>query len=138
MDYLLDTSACIDAIKNRLPLVRQRLAEVLRAGAHVYVPSIVSFELWYGVAKSALPEANAKLLDAFLAGASGLPPFEAEDARVAGFVRARLEKAGKLIGSYDLLIAAQALRNKMTLVTSNVREFRRVKGLAWEDWSRPG
>jgi tRNA(fMet)-specific endonuclease VapC len=137
MDYLLDTSACVDAIKNRTPLVRKRIAEVMRGGARVYVSSVASFELWYGAAKSAFPEANAKLVEAFLAGASGITPFDEEDARAAGIVRARLEKAGKPIGSYDLLIAAQALRHEMTLVTSNVREFNRVKGLTWADWARP-
>ncbi len=137
MDYLLDTSACVEAIKNRAPLVRKRLGEAMRAGARVYVSSIASFELWYGAAKSAFPEANAKLVHAFLTGASGIVPFEEEDARAAGAVRAKLEKAGKPIGSYDLLIAAQALRHDMTLVTSNVREFSRVKGLTWADWARP-
>jgi tRNA(fMet)-specific endonuclease VapC len=48
-----------------------------------------------------------------------------------------LEADGKPIGAYDLLIAGQVLRNKFTLVTSNVREFARVKGLAWQDWGKP-
>jgi tRNA(fMet)-specific endonuclease VapC len=46
-----------------------------------------------------------------------------------------LERAGTPIGPYDLLIAAQALRSGSTLVTANVREFRRVPGLAVEDWT---
>ncbi|PYT80201.1 MAG: VapC toxin family PIN domain ribonuclease [Acidobacteria bacterium] len=137
MDYLLDTSACVDAIKNRTPLIRKRISEAMRGGARVYVSSIASFELWYVAAKSASPEDNAKLVDAFLAGASGIISFEEEDARSAGSRRAKLEKARKPIGSYDLLIAGQALRHGMTLVTSNVREFHRVKGLAWTDWARP-
>jgi predicted nucleic acid-binding protein len=37
---------------------------------------------------------------------------------------------------YDLLIAGQALRREFTLVTANVTEFARVKGLAWQDWSK--
>ena len=41
------------------------------------------------------------------------------------------------IGAYDLLIAGQALRHQLTLVTANVSEFSRVKGLAWQDWARP-
>jgi tRNA(fMet)-specific endonuclease VapC len=136
MDYLLDTSACVDAIKNRSPLLRRRIGEALRGGARVFVSCIASFELWYGVAKSAFPEVNAKLVHAFLAGASGILPFEEEDARSAGQARAKLEKAGKPIGSYDLLIAAQALRHSMTLVTSNGKEFGRLKGLVWMDWAR--
>jgi tRNA(fMet)-specific endonuclease VapC len=64
-------------------------------------------------------------------------PFEEEDAKVAGEVRAALEADGKPIGAYDLLIAGQALRSKFTLVTSNVSGFSRVKGLAWQDWGKP-
>ena len=62
--------------------------------------------------------------------------FEEEDAKTAGTVRASLEAAGRPIGAYDLLMAGQALRNKVTLVTANAREFSRVKGLDWEDWGK--
>jgi len=51
-------------------------------------------------------------------------------------IRATLEKAGRPIGAYDLLIAGQAVRHKMTLVTANSKEFSRVKGLVWEDWAK--
>ena len=58
------------------------------------------------------------------------------DAKLAGTVRAATEAAGKPIGAYNLLIAGQALRHKLTLVTAKVREFGRIKGLQWEDWAR--
>jgi tRNA(fMet)-specific endonuclease VapC len=64
-------------------------------------------------------------------------PFESEDAEVAGEIRADLERTGKPIGAYDLLIAGQAIRNKVTLVTANVSEFARVKGLLWDGWGKP-
>ena len=73
---------------------------------------------------------NTNRLQTILAG------FEDEDARSAGTIRATLEKAGRPIGAYDLLIAGQALRQKMTLVTANSKEFSRVKGLVWEDWAK--
>ncbi len=53
----------------------------------------------------------------------------------AGRVRATLEIAGKPIGAYDVLIAAQARRRSATLVTSDVAEFDRVSGLKREDWA---
>jgi len=64
-------------------------------------------------------------------------PFESEDAEIAGEIRADLERTGKPIGAYELLIAGQAIRNKVTLVTANVSEFARVKGLLWDDWGKP-
>jgi PIN domain len=56
----------------------------------------------------------------------------------AGDLRATLEAAGTPIGPYDLLIAAQALRTGATLVTANVSEFARVRGLVWQDWTVEG
>src|SRR5271154_2241303 len=110
MNYLLDTNACIALINGKSPVLRTRFNKVLAEEAKVMVPSAVAFELWYGVAKSGRPEANALLVEAFLSGPVSLLPFDPEDAQVAGQVRAALEKVGKPIGAYDLLIAAQALR----------------------------
>ena len=72
----------------------------------------------------------------FLAGPARVLEFGKEDARYAGEIRNTLERTGKPIGTYDLLIAGQALSRKLTLVTANAREFDRVKGLDWEDWGR--
>ena len=134
--YLLDTNACIVLINNTSSSVRTRLQKALAQDEKVLVSSVVAFELWYGVAKSARPEANARLVETFFAGPVSLLAFEPEDAKVAGRVRAGLEAVGKPIGAYDLLIAGQALRHQLTLITANVREFGRVKGLEWEDWAR--
>ena len=134
--YLLDTNACIALINNKSPLVRTRLQKVLAQDEKVLVSSVVALELWYGVAKSARPEANARLVETFFAGPVSLLAFEPEDAKVAGRVRANLEAVGKPIGAYDLLIAGQALRHQLTLITANGMEFGRVKGLEWEDWAR--
>jgi tRNA(fMet)-specific endonuclease VapC len=52
-------------------------------------------------------------------------------------LRTDLERRGKLIGPNDMLIAAHALALDAILVTDNVREFKRVKGLKIENWLRP-
>lgn len=136
MDYLLDTNACIALINGHPSVVRVRLQKATAAAAHVLVSSIAVFELWYGVGKSARQEFNRKRLEAFLAGPILVLPFEDADAHIAGSVRADLEAAGKPIGAYDLLIAGQVLRHQLTLVTANVSEFSRVKGLNWQDWAK--
>lgn len=136
MNYLLDTNACIALINGKAPAVRTRLQNALTQHAKVLVSSVVVFELWYGVAKSTRPEANARLVETFFAGPVTLLDFAPEDAKVAGRVRASLEAVGKPIGAYDLLIAGQALRHRLTLITANAREFSRVKGLDWQDWAR--
>jgi tRNA(fMet)-specific endonuclease VapC len=137
MDFLLDTNACIALINGHPPAVRARLQKATTSGSHALVSSVALFELWYGVAKSARQDFNRKRLEAFLSGPILVLPFEDADSRTAGAVRAALESAGKPIGAYDLLMAGQALRHQLTLVTSNVSEFSRVKGLHWQDWSKP-
>jgi tRNA(fMet)-specific endonuclease VapC len=136
VSHLLDTNACIALINGKPASVRTRFQKAIIRRVEVFVSSIVAFELWYGVAKSTREEINRQRLEAFFEGPVSILPFEDEDARVAGKVRAALEKKGKPIGAYDVLIAGQALRHKFTLVTANTSEFARVRGLVWQDWSK--
>ena len=137
MSYLLDTNACIALINGAPASVRSRFQKASAGGAQVYISAVVTFELWYGVAKSTRPALNTQRLETFLSGPVFVLPFDDEDSRIAGSIRASLEISGKPIGAYDLLIAGQALARQLTLVTANVSEFTRVKGLAWQDWAKP-
>jgi tRNA(fMet)-specific endonuclease VapC len=49
-------------------------------------------------------------------------------------IRADLKKKGQLIGANDRLIAAHARSLSAIVVTNNVKDFARVKGLAIENW----
>jgi tRNA(fMet)-specific endonuclease VapC len=133
--YLLDTNAVIALLKDEPAIFRKRLRRAVSRGAAIAVSSIVLYELWYGVARSARRRENAERLRVFLSGGIEVSAFDEEDAKAAGELRATLEGAGTPIGPYDLLIAAQALRTGATLVTANVAEFTRVPGLQWQDWT---
>lgn len=136
MGYLLDTNACIALINRTSEPVRKRFSKAVESSEPVWVPSVSLYELWYGVAKSVQTEANTLRLKMFLAGSVRVLEFGEEDARCAGEIRDNLERIGKPIGTYDLLIAGQALSRKLTLVTANTKEFARVKSLVWEDWGK--
>jgi tRNA(fMet)-specific endonuclease VapC len=133
----LDTNAVIASINQRRPNVRKRLEEALFRGVTVGIPAIVLFEMWYGIKKSARPQANAASFAAFLTLDVMPWAFEPVDAEEAADIRAALERAGTPIGPYDVLVAAQARRRGALLVTTNEREFARVPGLKLEDWARP-
>lgn len=47
--------------------------------------------------------------------------FRLDDAEIYGVIRARLERAGQMIGPYDMQIAAQAISRRLTLVTNNTK-----------------
>jgi tRNA(fMet)-specific endonuclease VapC len=131
----LDTNIVIAVINQRAAAMRQRLMKTLHEGTIVGIPTVVLFELWYGIKKSARAQENAGALDNFLALDVTPWPFEPEDAEEAGDVRAALERLGTPIGPYDVLIAAQARRRGAILVTANKNEFARVPGLQTQDWT---
>lgn len=135
IEYSLDTNACIALINGSSVPVRRRFKEALSAGSVICVSTVAVHELWYGVAKSARRDYNTERVQAFLSGPVRLMAFDDADARAAGEVRALLEQERCPIGAYDSLLAGQAARRGFTLVTANVREFERVDGLMWEDWS---
>lgn len=136
MNYLLDTNACIALMSIRPNQVKRHFESAFHRGDKLFTSVVVAFELWYGVFKSARVLENTRRYDNLFSGPVGVIPFEEADAKLAGELRAKLEAAANPIGAYDLLIASQALRHRMTLITANVSEFSRVQDLAWEDWSK--
>jgi tRNA(fMet)-specific endonuclease VapC len=131
MLFLLDTNACVAYLRRAGSPVRQRLAQ--HDLADIAICSVVYAELCYGVLRSADPASGHARLTLFLANFVSLP-FDDRAAEIAAAVRADLAGKGLLIGPHDLLIAAIALANDLTLVTHNTREFGRVAGLKIEDW----
>jgi tRNA(fMet)-specific endonuclease VapC len=131
MRYLLDTNAVISMLNQAdrkvvLSVEKHRRQDVVTS-------SIVVHELYFGAYKSASPQKNVAAIE--LLNIAVLD-FDSVDAREAGRVRAHLAGKGRPIGPYDLLIAGQALRHDLVLITTNTREFRQVPGLICEDWSR--
>ena len=130
LKYLLDTNLCIRVLRDRPQGLRERFnAEA----SGLSVSSIVLYELLYGAAKSARPVENRRQVEAFAARLEVLD-FDADAAAHAGEIRAELEREGKPIGSYDVLIAGHARSRGLIVVTGNLAEFRRVDGLRCEDW----
>jgi tRNA(fMet)-specific endonuclease VapC len=127
---LLDTDVCI-AILNRDERTRPHLER--HAPSSMRISAITLAELRFGIAKSAQPRRVVANLNALRAKVGVVPFDELATARY-GELRALLEKRGSPIGPLDTLIAAHALSMRWTLVTHNVREFRRVPGLTIEDW----
>ncbi len=131
MTYLLDTNICIQYLNGRSETIRQRMES--SRPQDIVMCSVVKAELFYGVVKSTRPEKNREKLDEFLSRFVSLP-FEDNAAEVYGKIRKELEERGKPIGPNDLMIAAIAVANDLTLVTHNTAEFKRIKELQVEDW----
>jgi tRNA(fMet)-specific endonuclease VapC len=132
MKYLLDTNVVSDLVRAPQGRVAKRVRGV--GEAHVCTSIVVAAELRYGAAKRGSARLTEQL-EAVLGALDVLPLEEPADATY-GSIRARLEGAGQPLRAHDLLIAAQAVALGHTLVTDNEREFRRVQGLACENWLR--
>jgi tRNA(fMet)-specific endonuclease VapC len=128
--YLLDTNILSDLVRRPAGRIRDCIAE--RGEAQVCTSIIVAAELRFGAAKKGSERLTAQL-ESVLAALDILPFDEPADRRY-GEIRAALERAGTPIGASDLLIAAHALSQGLTLVTANEDEFRRVPGLIVENW----
>lgn len=132
MRFLLDTDTCIYALKQNERVITRLLAA---AREDVLISVITEGELRTGAGKGSSPSKTLRLVESFLSPIARLE-FTSDDAAVYAAIRAKLERAGTPIGPLDTLIAAQALARKLTLVSNNEREFRRVAGLSIQNWSR--
>lgn len=128
--YLLDTNIISDLIRNPKGKVAKHIARV--GEKNVCTSIIVAAELRYGCAKSG----SKRLLEAVegLLRELDVLSLEGPADTEYGRIRAELERKGSPIGGNDLLIAAHALAIEATIVTANMDEFARVKGLNVQNW----
>jgi len=132
MPYLLDTNIVSDLVKYPQGRAAKRTSN--SGDEKVATSIIVAAEMRYGSAR----KKSSRLLTQLetVLGAIEILPLETPADRHYAELRARLESIGKPISANDMLIAAQALALDYTLVTDNVGEFSRVKGLRVENWLR--
>lgn len=130
MRYLLDSNFCIEILRGKSHVAKAKLQTIeVRLLA---LCSVVEAELLVGVALSQNPASALSKLAPFLA----LPSFSFDRLAAQNYaaIRSELQLQGKLIGPNDLMIAAIARANNLTLITHNTGEFCRVRGLTIEDW----
>lgn len=126
--FLIDTDWVIDHF-NSISRVTRRLKELEPQGLGLSVISVA--ELWEGVYFSRDPKRGQVMLEEFLSGVVVLG-LDDEVCRQFGQLRGSLRKLGKTVGDFDLLIAATALQNNLTLLTNNRKHFKQIAGLKVE------
>ncbi len=131
MKYLLDTNTCIRYMNGHSRAIYQRLDAIDKQD--VAVCSIVKAELFYGAMRSHNPAKTLAGQQEFLSHFVSIS-FDDQAALHYGHIRADLFAKGQPIGPNDMMIAAIALANDLTLVTHNIGEFSRVQNLKTEDW----
>jgi tRNA(fMet)-specific endonuclease VapC len=131
MKYLLDTCVISDFVKSE-PHTINKIKHI--SPSHIIVSTIAVMELRYGLYLN--PERAKKvehIINAFLATIA-IIDFNKDDADAAAEINATLKQQGTPIGAYDVLLAGIARQRNLILVSSNMKEFQRVKNLHLENW----
>lgn len=129
MRYMLDTDIASYLIRGDHPGVTEKFTELYENCA---ISSITAAELQYGAKK----RSNRILTQKVQALCNLLPiiPWNDEAAKAYAKLRVELENAGTPIGNMDMLIAASAIAEDVTLVTNNVEHFSKVTSLKIVNW----
>ncbi len=129
MKFLLDSNICIHFLRGKYDII-EKLNEV--GIYNCAISEITLAELVFGAEKSDNPKKNHKLIEKFIGQLSILPIFDA--IHTYGKEKARLQSEGKMISDFDLLIGCTSIENDLIMVTENIKEFDRIKGIRIENW----
>ncbi len=126
MQYLVDSDWAIDYLNGFQSTIR-KLDDLFPLGVGISVISLA--EIYDGMYGSANVDQQERRLQELV---DPMEVLNVDDAicRIFAQERRRLRSIGSLIGDMDLLIAATAIRNSVTLLTNNRRHFERVQGLS--------
>ncbi len=124
--FLLETSVIIEHLKG------SKKGSLLQNLSGELYSSVICFaEIYEGILHlPADKQKKAKLhLNNFFYSLDGILTIDHKVAQRFSEIRAELRNKGKLIGDLDILIAATAIENNLTLITLNKRHFGRIKEL---------
>ena len=129
--YMLDTNICIYIIKKKSKNILQQLKKNKEDG--LYISTITLAELEFGIENSLYKEKNRIALLEFLTIIK-IVAFDESATKEYGIIKKQLKNENCLIGPLDMLIGAHAKSLEITLVTNNVKGFKRIKQLKVENW----
>ena len=131
MLYLLDTNTCIYFLNRSSERIVSQFKKY--SPSEILLSSITVAELFYGAEKSKARKKNWAVVEEFVSNFD-IVPFDEKSCQTYAKTRASLEKSGLPIGPMDLLIASISIANNYILVTNNIKEFKRIKGIKLENW----
>ncbi len=130
--YLLDTDTLIYSLKGD-----ERVADHFRAAAgQPKALSVISYgELYFGAMKSAYPQPNLAKVRRI---GELFPVVDVTRAvmETFGTLKADLQRGGRTVDDFDMIIASTALVLNYRLVTNNEKHFKGIPGLVLENWTR--
>jgi len=132
--YMLDTNTCSFLIRKKPEYLLEKLQQTAQAGHPIVVSSITYAELSFGAINKKASPKMAGIVSEFIERLDGIIAWDKIAVERSTQIKKELESIGTPIGHNDTLIAGHAIAMGAILVTDNVREFSRVKGLQHENW----
>jgi tRNA(fMet)-specific endonuclease VapC len=129
---MLDTDICSYIIREKPLKVFERF-EALDMD-QLFISVVTYAELIYGVEHSSSKKMNRSIVEDFV-NHLNIIEWDKSAAEQYGKIRAFLQAKGNIIGAMDMMIAAHAVSQKMTLITNNEKHFKRVPKLNVENWA---
>jgi tRNA(fMet)-specific endonuclease VapC len=134
--YMLDTNICSFIIRERPPVLLERLQSAVARQHRIVVSVVTYYEMLLGtIGRNASPR-HAPLVEALVARLSSILSWDRMAAEEAILIRKELAAKGTPIGGNDTMIAGHAIAADCVLITNNTREFFRVGNLRVEDWTK--
>lgn len=130
--YLLDTDIIIYSLKGN-EIVRRNLR--LHLNDPIKISAVTLMELYYGAYKSKRVASNLAKIKT-IENTLEIISISRELVEIFGILKSNLEKAGKPLDDFDLILASTAMTHNLTIVTNNEKHFRRIDGLKIENWSK--
>ena len=132
--YMLDTNTCSFLIRKRPEYLLDKLQDVVLSGHQVVISSITYAELTFGAINKKASPKMPSIVTEFVNRLDEIVAWDQKAVEVSTDIKKELESIGTPIGHNDTLIAGHCVSINAILVTDNVREFKRVDGLKFENW----
>ncbi|TFG18812.1 MAG: type II toxin-antitoxin system VapC family toxin [Promethearchaeota archaeon] len=129
---ILDTDILISFLRNKSPAV-QYITELTKKKQSLKTTIFNVAELYSGVYLSSNIAREIRILEAFIKTLEVLG-FESESSIVYGQISADLQKRGNPIGVMDELIGSIVIQNDETLITANIKHFKEIPHLNYQNW----
>jgi len=134
--YMLDTNMCSFLIRKRPAYLLDKLQKVVVSGHQVVISSITYAELTFGAINKKASPKMPMIVSEFVDRLDDVLAWDKKAVETSTNIKKKLESGGTPIGHIDTLIAGHCVSIDAILVTDNIREFKQVDGLKFENWIR--
>lgn len=132
--YMLDTNTCSFLIRKRSEYLLDKLQELVVSGHQLVISTITYAELTFGAINKKASPKMLGIVTEFVDRLDNVLSWDKKAVEASTAIKKKLDSEGTPIGHNDILIAGHCISIDATLVTDNVREFKRVDGLRFENW----